>query len=173
MASCDKILLVGFAGAGKSTLLQELKKSPPTGWELFDDLDGLILESSSWGSVASLVKKEGWEYFRQCERDTLITWTRMEGPGVLALGGGAFSPDLLSREGVKLCLLDVSFETCWKRIQGTEEERPLMKQGRVGMKKLYDERYKLFKEIPWKIDAEQKPFELVKNFWSTLKLSYK
>lgn len=169
MALCEKILLVGYPGAGKTTLLAELRKSAPEGWEHFDDLDSLILESSSWGTISALVKKEGWEYFRQCERDALITWTKMEGAGVLALGGGAFSPDLLTRPGVKPCLLHVGFETAWKRIQNTEEERPLVKQGRLGMRKLYDERYKLFQQISWKLDAEKKPAELAKHFWSALK----
>ena len=168
MALCEKILIVGFSGAGKSTLLNTLRASPPAGWVNFDDLDGLVLKNRGRGlnSIAQLVEVHGWEQFRLWERQEIEGWLKEEGKGILALGGGAFSPllfELFSKSRkIKFCHLEVSFESAWKRlhIEGVEE-RPLIKHGMENLKKVYDERMKHFSLVDWKINADR-PAEKVK-----------
>jgi len=78
---------------------------------------------------------------------------------VLALGGGAFTPllfELFSKScKIKFCHLEVSFEKAWQRLQNFETEaRPLVKEGKVSLRKVFEERTKYFALVDWKVDAE-------------------
>ena len=176
MAKCEKILITVFSGSGKSTLVRELHKTAPENWESFDDLDDLVLKNRGKGhkNLASLIEAVGWEKFRLFERQELEGWLKEEGPGVLALGGGALSQLVwdLYRPSRKILFvfLKVKFETCWERINGDAfNSRPLVKMGPQSLKSVFDERMKIFEQIPNTLDGEKSTDDLTNEFWKILK----
>lgn len=175
MAVCEKILIAGFSGAGKSSLLRALKPAAPRDWELFDDLDQLVLKNHGKGysNLASLIKTNGWEKFRLWERQSLEGWLKEEGKGVLALGGGTLSPLIWELFGksrkIKFCYLDVPFEVAWQRLNlDTNEPRPLIQLGKNKLQELYEERSKVFSQIEWKLDGQINLNKLAQEFWKGL-----
>jgi shikimate kinase len=179
MALCEKILIVGFTGAGKTSFLREVEFQGPPGWELFDDLDSLVLKNAKikYPTIAALVGAEGWEKFRLWERQSIEAWLKEEGKGVLALGGGALSPllyDLLkpSRK-LKFLYLEADFKTCFERLKLDSVERPLLKMGEQHLRNLFEERHKIFDQIPWKVSNSGRAdlTELARNFWKEVEPS--
>ncbi|MFI4872889.1 MAG: shikimate kinase [Phycisphaerales bacterium JB061] len=84
------IVLMGLRGSGKSTVGPMLANSLNFD---FQDLDEAVLSDSSFGSIADIVRTEGWDGFRAREREQLEVWlwaldTLPERRLVLALGGG-------------------------------------------------------------------------------------
>lgn len=178
MAKCEKILIAGFSGSGKTSFLRELEFcAPETDWS-YGDLDQLILKAHRSKEVAQLIETHGWEKFRLWERQCLEGWLKEEGKGILALGGGALSQtifDLFSpSRKIKFCYLKAPFEVCWERLhlEGTEP-RPLVKLGKGELHRLYQEREKVFSQIPWKIENNKGSDlgELARRFWEQVSLS--
>jgi shikimate kinase len=157
MALCEKILIVGFAGSGKTTLLEAARKSAPPEWTDFQDLDALILKEKGKGfsKLSDLIESVGWEKFRLWERQVLEGWLKEEGRGVLATGGGTLNrllwEMLKGSRKVRIIYLDVDFETCWARVIKDHVERPLVKRGKEELKKIFEERSLVFREIPIKL----------------------
>lgn len=176
MALCEKILIVGFMGAGKTTFLREAEFQAPPGWELFDDLDDLILKNSrpKYKTVADLVAAEGWEKFRLWERQNIDSWLKEEGKGVLALGGGALSPLLFELlkpiKKIKLLHIEANFDTCFSRLKLDSVERPLLKLGELHMKSLFEERHRIYNQISWRISNSGRAdmTQNVRQFWETV-----
>lgn len=166
MAFCDKILIVGFSGAGKTTLLKNLTGE----FERVDDLDQLVFKAHGKGfkDLAQLIETEGWEKFRLWERQAIDGWLKEEGKGVLALGGGAFTPLLFElysvSKKIKFCHLRVSFETALKRLKLDMVVRPLMQEGEAKFKSVFVERSKIYSVVSWVIDAEQAPEKVRAEF---------
>lgn len=178
--SCEKILITGFSGAGKTSFLKEIEfQAPDTDWD-FQDLDLLIMKSRGKGhkNLASVIEAHGWEKFRLWERQELEGWLKQEGKGVLALGGGTLNQLLFdlykpSRK-VGFCFLTTPFEDCWERLQlETSEPRPLIKLGELALRELYQERLKVFEQIPWRIENKKGTDLSVisKKFWEQVSLS--
>ena len=177
MALCEKILIAGFSGAGKTSLIRALKSDSPEDWDYFDDLDQLILKNQGKGhsNLASLIEKAGWEKFRLWERQILEGWLKEEGKGVLALGGGTLSPlvwDLFSKQRkIRFCYLKTPFETCWSRlVEHKSEPRPLAEGGKSQLEAIFNERKKIFDQIPWRLDGKKSLLELKSEFWKAVDL---
>lgn len=159
MAIREKILIAGFSGSGKTTLLNALKNSAPEGWELFDDLDQLILKDlrGKFKTLAQYIETVGWEEFRKKERQIFEGWIKDEDKGVLALGGGTVTPLLLELFGkarkLQWVYLEADFKTCWDRLikDQDREPRPLVKLGEIALEKIYLERKMIFEQIPFKL----------------------
>lgn len=174
MAKCEKILIAGFSGAGKTSLMKELEFSAPAGWE-FADLDQLILKSKRSKELALVIEEHGWEKFRLWERQELEGWLKEEGPGVLSLGGGTLTQMLLDLykpiRKVGICYLHADFQDCWERLhlEGTEP-RPLVKLGKGELHRIYEERQKIFSQIPWRIENPKGAdlAKLARDFWEKL-----
>lgn len=174
MALCEKILIAGFSGAGKSTLLRALKASAPDGWESFEDLDHLILKKrgKEHKNLAALIDEVGWEKFRLWERQELEGWLKEEGKGVLALGGGTLTPLLWELYGqsrkIRTFFLDTPFEICWDRLSlDKENPRPLLLKGKNALREIYDERVKIFNQIPSRLAGEASVSELAQAVWKS------
>lgn len=153
----EKILIAGFSGAGKTSLMREIEfLAPEDNWS-FDDLDQLIMKQHKVNELRILIETHGWEKFRLWERQALEGWLKEEGKGVLSLGGGTLSQmiyDLFSpSRKVGICYLHAPFEVCWERLhlEGAEP-RPLVKLGKGELHRIYEERQKIFSQVPWKLE---------------------
>lgn len=178
MAKCEKILITGFSGAGKTSFMRELEKTAPeTGWT-FLDLDQIVIKNHKVNELAELIEFHGWEKFRLWERQALEGWLKEEGKGILSLGGGTLSPmlyDLYKSSGkLGICYLHAPFEDCWERLQQEETEpRPLVKLGKGELHRVYEERQKVFSQIPWRLENPKGSDlgKLAHYFWKELSLS--
>lgn len=78
------LVLTGFRAAGKTAVGQQLARL--CGYD-FADTDALLLERMGC-SIAEVVKRHGWPYFREQERLLLVEQASRRNT-VLATGGGA------------------------------------------------------------------------------------
>jgi len=160
------ILICGFSGAGKSTLLKKLQTSAPksTVCADLDDLMEFFLNQQS-----KVPKKLGehiqileMERFRKIERMTLDNFIKNNPEAILALGGGTLNDNniLGLKKKAKILFIDVPFETCWERIKN-DSNRPLVAQGMDVMRKLYNDRRKVFKLADASISSDIKYEEMM------------
>lgn len=175
MALRDKVLVAGFSGAGKTSLVSAVRSCAPEAWDHFDDLDRLILRNrgQGLGSVAELVEAYGWDQFRLWERQELESWLKLDGAGVMALGGGTLSPlvwELLGpQKKIQFCHLKVPFEVCWERLSlPSIEQRPLVALGQNKLHELYATRRLVFDKISWELDGQLPLAVLSECFWAQL-----
>jgi shikimate kinase len=114
---------------------------------------------SGFSSIAALVEEKGWEFFRKTEKTCLEEALKGHKNLILALGGGSLEHgrEVLDQfPQVRLIHLHVSFEECWRRISQSQE-RPLVALGREELKKLYEERQKLYRKAHFFIDGSPSP----------------
>lgn len=168
----EKILIAGFSGAGKTSLLKALEKTAPDPEWTFTDLDDLVIKQHRGQVIAHIVAEHGWETFRLWERQALGGWLKEEEKGVLSLGGGALTPLVYElykgHRKLKFCHLHASFEDCWERLQlENTEARPLIKLGKGELHRIYLERFKVFDQIPWRLENPKGSdlFQLSSLFW--------
>ena len=126
MASATrKIVILGFMGCGKSEVARQLAKNLD---RQMVDLDSEITTSVG-RSPAQLIVEDGEREFRQIESNILRKVLAHDRGVVIALGGGdwieSVNRDLIERDGATTIWLNTSFETCWKHISTSEEDRPL------------------------------------------------
>ncbi|MBK3332199.1 shikimate kinase [Persephonella atlantica] len=155
------IYLVGFMGSGKSTVGKLL--SEKTGME-FVDIDQLI-EKQEKRKISEIFEKEGEGYFRQKEKEMLEKISNKEGL-IISTGGGlgadAENMKKMKQSGIVIWL-DASIETILKRTEG-DTERPLLKQPYQQLKKLYENRKKIYKMADVHINVDSKsPEEIVQE----------
>ncbi len=175
MAKCEKILIAGFSGAGKTSFMRELEFTAPNSTWTFADLDQLVLKSKRSKEIALVIEEHGWEKFRLWERQELEGWLKEEGPGVLSLGGGTLTQLLLDLykpiRKVGICYLHADFQDCWERLhlEGAEP-RPLVKLGKGELHRVYEERQKIFSQIPWRIENPKGSdlAKLARDFWEKI-----
>lgn len=79
-----RVALVGFRGVGKSTIAKELQKHYGV---LAISLDAFI-ENHEHMTIAEIIEKKGWGYFRQKERESLENLVKMDGDLIVDTGGG-------------------------------------------------------------------------------------
>ncbi|MCC6399205.1 MAG: shikimate kinase [Flavobacteriales bacterium] len=93
----------------------------------FDDLDRLA-EQRIGGAIAPFFAREGEHAFRQLERELLLEWLSVGGPGVLATGGGTLvdpgNMDAALREAT-VVMLSVGEEELVRRVLRAGRDRPL------------------------------------------------
>lgn len=155
----NKLLLTGFMGCGKSTTLVEIKRLAPELTCL--DLDELL--GGGQETVAQLIARVGWQEFRRLELAQFKELLNRPGSLVVALGGGTLvqgQPLLASHSDVTLVHLALPFAECWRRIQASGSERPLVLQGEDQLRALYEERLPLYQQAHFSVDATQSPAEV-------------
>lgn len=178
MAKCEKIMICGFSGSGKTSLMRELEfTAPDPGWS-FADLDQLILKSHREKELATVIESHGWDKFRLWERQELEGWLKEDGPGVLSLGGGTLTQLLFDLykpiKKIGICHLHAPFADCWERLHlESSEPRPLVKLGKGELHRIYEDRMKIFQQVPWQIENPKGTdlSLLAKSFWERVSLS--
>ncbi|MFA5583442.1 MAG: shikimate kinase [Bacteriovoracaceae bacterium] len=175
MARCEKILIAGFSGSGKSTLLEKLKFCGQEGWKYYDLDQEILRKYPQYSQLSQVIADIGWEKFRLLERQGIELFLKEKGKGVLALGGGAFTPLIWQIYGnhpkIMFCYLYASFEDCWQRLVGDSEEvRPLALKGKNELGLLYQQRLATYQLIPWKLvnDGQTSLEELAQKFWDKI-----
>ena len=174
MASCEKVVIAGFAGAGKTSFLREIEKNAPAGWG-FADLDELVVREHGDDTrpLSAWIDEWGWDKFRSFEEESLREWLTDPGKGVLALGGGSLNEENLPlvSQKARILLLDVDFETSWYRLSMDPGVRPLALKGENYMRYLYEKRQKIFEKVPWKMKNSDGTDlkELAASFWREIR----
>lgn len=133
------IVLIGIMGAGKTTigkiLSKKLKKN-------FIDIDDYVVEKNKM--TIKEMFKNGEEYFRSLETDAVKDVSRFHDT-VISCGGGVIKKkeniDYLKQDG-RIFYIDRPIESILNDIN--EEGRPLLKDGKDNLYKLFNERKALY-----------------------------
>ena len=162
-----KLVLVGFMGCGKSTVgkLISKKTSLP-----FIDLDSVIVEREG-RTIPEIFREDGEEFFRELERETLISELLREGSFVLSTGGGApayrNNMEVINRLSTSVFLY-ADFETLYGRISG-DGNRPLASLDRKKLRELYEKRLPYYRKAHFTVDTTGKtPEEVAEEIISLL-----
>ena len=154
-----KLVLVGFMGSGKSTVGRLISKrvSLP-----FVDLDSVIVERAG-RTIPEIFREEGEEFFRELERETLISELRREGGFVLSTGGGApayrNNMEIINSFATSVFLY-ADFDTLYSRISG-DGNRPLASLDRKKLRELYEKRLPFYRRAHFTVDTTGKMPEKV------------
>lgn len=115
------IVLIGMRGGGKTTIAKALSARLKKKWV---DLDEMI-EKKEGMSIADIVEKFGWEYFRDRESEVVEEVSRMRDT-IVSTGGGVITrPEnmaMLKENGI-LILLEAEAATLTERLEH-DIERP-------------------------------------------------
>ncbi len=121
------IFLIGYRCTGKSTIGRMLAETLGL---TFADADR-ELEMEHRITIAEMVARHGWEYFRQKERETLVRLCKKDNQ-VIATGGGVIlNPENISdmKKSGTVIWLKADAETVKSRLLGdekTQSQRPAL-----------------------------------------------
>jgi shikimate kinase len=152
------IILTGFMGTGKSTVGEILALK--LGYD-FVDLDRCIVEREG-SSINDIFLKKGESYFREIERDELLSLLEKENQVVSTGGGVVIFPEnrlVMRRSGIVINLL-AQPDILLQRLRD-ETERPLL-QGAKNLemiKKMLSERENWYADADIQIDTSEKNVE--------------
>jgi shikimate kinase len=134
----NSIVVIGFMGCGKTEVARSLARR--LGVAVMD-LDEIIAKQQG-RTAAQLIREDGEPAFRSIETKALHQLLESGTSGVIALGGGAWITEvnrkLIDQYNCISVWLDVPFEVCWRRIEASDEDRPL---GRT--RQQAEERYRI------------------------------
>ena len=152
------IVLVGFMGTGKSTVGKRLAQSLE--WD-FVDTDCVIGEVTSL-SVTEIFRRHGETRFRSEERIVVARLSQQD-QIVIATGGGTVVDPLnleaLAQNGIVIGL-HASMEAILRRI-GHKNDRPLLKDTKEAIEKLWFERQECYAQADFTVDTSQKTIDEV------------
>lgn len=142
----NKVVIIGMPGCGKTTVGKIL------GEELsleFIDMDEYIEETT--GKTISQIFENGEDYFRDIETKACEELIKRDNI-LISTGGGVvkkpINMEILKRDSVVI-FLDRPVENILGDVDVSQ--RPLLKDGKEKLLKLYDERYELYKKYADKI----------------------
>ncbi len=160
------IYLVGFMGSGKSTigniLAQKLNMK-------FVDVDTEI-EKKEDMKISDIFKEKGEPYFRELEKKEIEKLTQKE--NLVVSTGGRLGADLENMKKMKktgiVIWLDVPLNIILERCKN-DQNRPLLQQSIEDLKKLYENRKKVYSIADIHINVtNQTPEEIVKEILKRL-----
>lgn len=142
----NKVVIIGMPGCGKTTVGKIL------GEELsleFIDMDEYIEETT--GKTISQIFENGEDYFRDIETKACEELIKRDNI-LISTGGGVvkkpINMEILKRDSIVI-FLDRPVENILGDVDVSQ--RPLLKDGKEKLLKLYDERYELYKKYADKI----------------------
>ena len=136
-----RIVITGFMAAGKTTVSRALARLLGCASA---DTDELVREREG-RTPAEIIDAEGEARFREIESRALADALAIDGPLVVATGGGAWAVpanrELIAERGCVAVWLDAPFELCWQRIEAESQRigRPLARDIETA-RALYDAR---------------------------------
>ena len=154
------LVFVGLMGAGKSAIGRRVAAQLDLP---FLDADNEI-EAAAGKTISDIFAEDGEPYFRDRE-ERVIERLLIEGPCILATGGGAFitktTRQLILSQAISIWLkadLDVLMERVGRR-----DHRPLLKtqDPRAVMQKLMDDRYPIYAQANITIESRDVPHEVI------------
>ncbi|AOR24487.1 shikimate kinase [Clostridium taeniosporum] len=150
------IFLIGMPGCGKSTIGEILAKELSL---KFIDMDIYIEEKTS-KTVSELFEK-GENYFRDIETEACKEIIKYDNV-VISTGGGVVKKDIninILKENGLVIFIDRPVERIISDIDVSK--RPLLKDGKKRVIKLYNERYHLYKKASHEIVINDKTIDKV------------
>ncbi len=164
------IYLVGFMGTGKSTIGRELARVMG---RKFIDIDQ-ELEKRHGGSVSSLFKEHGEQWFREREEELCAELAQSSNRVVATGGGSLINPanfEAFQKSGLLVCLY--TQRDCLVERLERNEKRPLLQNvDDVGERvdQLFQERRYLYERIKIRIDTTNyTPLETAKRIAELLR----
>lgn len=155
------IFLTGFMGVGKTTI--GLQLSEILGLDFYD-IDQEITNQTG-KSITELFEKNGEEYFRGIEKDTLIKLNAKKNLSVIALGGGTLT-DQENRNLVLQNNLCIYLFKSWEEIEESLpklKNRPLINQNSIAeLRAIFNKRssYYELSQLKMPINTVFKPQKL-------------
>lgn len=148
------VFLCGFMGCGKSTVGKELAALMGRS---FTDMDSYI-EKKAGMSIPQIFAEKGEKAFRTLETSA-VKELALSG-SVVACGGGAMlkseNAEAAASGGIVI-YLDVSYETCYKRISGDKNRPIVMANTKESLEGIYNDRVSLYSaHSSLKINADDK-----------------
>jgi shikimate kinase len=122
-----KVFLIGFMGSGKTHWGRQLSQKLDIP---FFDLDEQII-SHEGKEINQIFEKEGEEYFRLLEKDTLHIITESHDSFVMACGGGTpcyFNNIEYMNQAGTTVWLNTPTETLFERLIAEKDLRPLIRE---------------------------------------------
>ena len=157
------IYLIGFMGVGKSTVAKAL--SDKTGYELIDT--DLYIEEKEGRKIREIFSKDGEEYFRSLERDTIRELSIRDNI-IVSCGGGIIKSDdniNIMKSSGRVILLYASSEVIYNRVKDSDD-RPLLKGKKSieGILSLMNERQPLYdKACTDRVSADRPVDDIVED----------
>lgn len=148
----NKVVLIGMPGCGKSTVGKVVSKELSI---KFFDMDEYIEKMTS-KTIPELFEN-GENYFRSFET-AACKELALKNNVLISSGGGVVKRkeniDILKKEGSYIVFIDRPLEELLNDIDISQ--RPLLKDGREKLIKLYEERYELYKSAADSIVKNEK-----------------
>ena len=140
--------------SGKSIIGKSLSKR--LGMQFVDTDD--VIEKKLSLSIAKIFETKGESFFREIEEEESIKLVKKEGL-VIALGGGTFMNNII-RENIKKSSfsvwLDLNSDEVFKRARMNKKRPLLYNSSEDDLKKLYEERKKIYSLANCRIDCNSK-----------------
>ena len=155
------IVLLGMMGSGKSTIGYLLSKSINLN---FFDIDKII-EKETGLKINSIFEKKGELYFRNLEEKITLKLLK-DKRKIISLGGGGFLNNNIRREILKN---NLSFWLSWKsstiikRVYGSQKRPIAFSLNENDLKKLIDDRSKIYSKAKFKINCETLTKNMIVN----------
>ena len=155
------IVLIGMMGSGKSTIGYILSKSINL---KFVDIDKVI-EKKTGLKILNIFEKKGETYFRNLEEKITLKFLKNKGT-IISLGGGAFINNNIRKEVINN---NLSFWLSWKsstiikRIFKNKKRPIAFNSSENDLKKLINERSKIYSESNYKINCENLTKNMIVN----------
>ena len=156
-----RIFLIGMMGSGKSSVGELLSKSIDL---KFIDVDKVI-EKKTGLKIFNIFERKGEAYFRNLEEKITLKLLKYNS-NIISLGGGGFLNKNIRKEVLSN---NLSFWLSWKnstiikRIFRSEKRPIAFRSSQNDLKKLINERSKIYSEVNYKINCEDLSKTMIVN----------